>query len=264
MRVKLQYGLGCLDVDVPEERMIMFATPKEVTCAHDKREAVELALDNPVKAMKVEALARGKGSCVIIVDDFSRPTPASEALPSILNRLNKGGMSDRNVKVIVAGGTHREMLKEEMELKVGKETIERVGSVTHHSARKMSREMFRYLGKTSFGTPVFVNKSFLEADLKIAVDCVVPHHLAGFTGGSKMIMPGVSSSESVSSHHWRSTMENLKSNMVPLGMVENSFRRDSDEVARMAGLDMSVNMVLDCKNNICPNTNIKTYPASHY
>jgi len=200
-----------------------------------ERAAVDRALENPIGAASLGELARGAKRVALLVDDWTRPTPAYKVLPVILEQLREAGCADSDVSIVFAKGMHRELSREEMERKVGRDVVERFEPRNHDPHGNLAE-----LGKSPSGTPVFINRTVVEADLRIAVGSVLAHPVAGFGGGAKIIVPGVAGHDTI--HHNHSLCNHPS---VTIGRAEdNPVRRDMEDIARMADLNMVVNTIL--------------------
>lgn len=160
-------------------------------------------------------------------------------MPALLERLNKAGVKDRQISCIMALGTHRYMSETEIINKVGKEVYDRI-SVFNHEWK--NRENLTDLGKTPQGTPIIVNKAVLEADVLIGLGSVVPHHIPGYSGSSKIIQPGICGSRTTAETHLLSCSHGGGSF---LGLPDNPIRRDMDSMAQKVNLKTIFNTVLN-------------------
>ncbi|HIE14449.1 TPA: nickel-dependent lactate racemase, partial [Candidatus Bathyarchaeota archaeon] len=192
----------------------------------------------------IKDLAKKGKKTVILCDDYTRPTPAHRVMPLLLDMLNEAGITDSNIRIVMALGTHRPMTEEEIIKKVGAEVYERV-EVLNHDWR--DEKSLVSLGKTINGTPITVNKHVVEADLKIGVGYIVPHRVSGYSGGAKIVQPGVCGGDTTGYTHWLSAR--FKGEEI-LGVAENPVRHEIEEVARRVGLDFIVNTVLNAKGEI--------------
>ncbi|MHA1860603.1 MAG: nickel-dependent lactate racemase [Candidatus Asgardarchaeia archaeon] len=244
MIFKIPFGKEELEIEVPEENVVAEVEPKGVSFRVDEEEVIKRSLSKPIMSERISELAKGKRKVLIVVDDYTRPTPCHKILPHILNELKKAGVSDDNVKILVALGTHRKMSEKEILRKVGEEVYERI-EVENHDWRDESNLV--NLGKTELGTPIVVNKNVVESDLVIGVGYIVPHRVAGFSGGCKIIQPGVSGAETTGRTHWMSAEF---SNEEIMGIAENPVRREIERIGLRAGLNFIVNVVLDREKRI--------------
>ena len=204
-------------------------------------EEIQEKIDHPIGTERLEVLARGKESACIIIDDISRPTPGALLLPMIIKKLMAAGMDSRKIKVLIALGGHRPMTRQEMKIKVGAWVIEHVAVLNHspHSADLVTVPDDRQVIK--------INKNFMDADLRIAVGCIVPHTLAGFSGGAKAVIPGIGGIETLHSNHTlvfadkNASMSFKTSTCDP----DNPMRKNMEEIVGKVGLDFIVNVVLN-------------------
>jgi len=238
MRVNAFFGDNEIELCFPENWEI-----KECLMAgHNKPslsdEDMRKAFLNPVGTPRLSELAKGKKEVCILFDDLPKPTPASRIVPFVLEELHAGGISDKQIRFVCAPGTHRFLTYPEFVTKLGQEIVERY-PVYNHSIW----ENLVDLGKTSRGTPVYVNREYASCDLRVAVGSVFPHGSAGFGGGGKIILPGISGYETVDYHH-----KNRKGKMFKID--GNVFRMDIEEAARMADLHFKVDSVLNNRREV--------------
>jgi nickel-dependent lactate racemase len=215
--------------------MASMADREDVSQAEIRR-----AFANPIGQETIRKLAEGKKTAAIAVDDLTRPTQAFRFLPFIVDELKKGGIGEEGIKIIMAIGCHRPLMKVDQEKKLGKRMANRFPVVNNHPY-----ENFVDLGRTSRGTPVQINRHFVEADLKIGVGFITPHPTAGFGGGGKIVIPGLGSMETIESNHRPAHSGKIGGAGFSQGydLNQNDLRLDMEEGARMAGLDVIVNSV---------------------
>jgi nickel-dependent lactate racemase len=215
-------------------RMVSMADGPDVGQADIRK-----AFANPIGQESIRKLAEGKKTAAIAVDDLTRPTQAYRFLPFILDELQRGGIRDENIKIIMAIGCHRPMMKLDQEKKLGKQMANRYPVYNHHPY-----ENFVDLGSTSRKTPVQINRFFMEADVKIGVGFITPHPTAGFGGGGKIVIPGLGSMETIEKNHTPAFLGNVGGTGFAGGALDrNELRLDMEEGARMAGLNIIVNSV---------------------
>jgi len=195
--------------------------------------AIGERIDAAIGSPRLADVARGRTRAVVAIDDLTRPTPTDELLPPVLERLESAGISSDRVTILIAGGTHALPSHEEIKAKVGPDLAGRVRIVAHD----MGGSRLRSLGATARGIPIDVNEVLLDADLRVGVGGVYPHPAAGFSGGSKIIAPGLCGLDTARKLH----------DLRPAGrgVIENEFRREVDAVAGRIGLDFVVNAVVD-------------------
>lgn len=242
-RISVPWGGETLAFDLPASwRVLGVLSPKGVPPLSDAEDALLAALRSPIESAPLAALAAGARRVTIVVDDLSRPTPAYLFLPAILQELNDAGVPDGAITLIPGLGVHRGMTEEEMEAKVGPAVLHRVRWTNHAFDNP---EAHSYLGTTSRGTPVYINRVVAEADLVIGVGCIEPHVIASFGGGFKIILPGVASQQSVAANHALNCRPETF-NMVGQPPEKNPMRLDLEEAGRMLGKPVFlVNAVLN-------------------
>ena len=202
------------------------------------------AFERPIGTPRIAQMARGKTSAAIIVDDLSRPTPASELIPAILRELSEAGVPAGGIRFVVGCGSHRPLTREEMALKVGADIV-RDFPVTCHNF--MSGNL-RGMGNLEDGTPVFIDPVVAAAEFKICLGGLYPHGAMGFGGGSKLVLPGVSGFATMFCFH---TFYSGRGHGDLEKQVDQRDARDaSEEVARLVGLDVIVNAVLNHRREV--------------
>ena len=198
-------------------------------------------LDHPVGTKTLEELAAGRRSACIIIDDISRPTRGEALLPPIIEKLTAAGMEYSQIKVLLALGGHRPMTRQEMAMKVGRWVIDRVAVLNHSPLSKdlVTIEDDRQIIK--------INRHDMEAELKIAVGCIVPHTLAGYSGGAKAVIPGIGGIETLHSNHTLVYEDKSKSMSFKTSTCDpdNPMRRNMEEIVGKVGLDFICNVVLN-------------------
>ena len=201
-------------------------------------EEMKKALDHPVGTSSLEELAKGKRNAVIVSSDITRPVEGDVALPILLNRLNQGGIPDERILLIMGGGSHKQPqdLQKAFVQKYGKTVVDRV-RIQYHDPDKDLVEV----GRTRRGHLIEINRRVMESDLKIGFGGIIPHAFGGYSGGAKVILPGVASREAIVQNHVMVTDPK-----VGMGLVEgNPIREEMEEVAERVGLDFILNLVLD-------------------
>lgn len=207
----------------------------------DVGEAVLASLRRPSGSVPLAEGVRGSEKVVIISDDNTRRTPTKRIVPLILDELNRAGIPDSAVSIVISSGTHRAMTSAELEQKYGPAVLSRVSIIPHRY--KQPSELVDY-GTTSRGIPVVVNRHVIEADFRIAVGEIVPHHPAGWGGGAKAVLPGVAGEETVARMHL------LGSRHPGLGVIDTEMRREMEDFAARIGLNFIVNAVLNREGDV--------------
>jgi lactate racemase len=210
-----------------------------------KPEEIRAAIRNPIGTIPLSRLARGKKEVVVLFDDSSRVTRTAKIVPFILEELAAAGIADDNIRFIAALGLHGVMYRSDFVKKLGEDVVSRFRIFNHNAFGNCA-----YTGTTrTFGTRVHINEEYLKCDLKIAIGSCVPHPAAGFGGGSKLILPGIASVDTVSSNHGAGgvSMDPVNTQKRPthgMGLIEgNLLKKDIDEATELAGLDFCVNSI---------------------
>jgi nickel-dependent lactate racemase len=190
MRVRLAYGAGGLEVELPDERTTV-VEPAYHAGAPDEDAVLRAALRSPVAGPPLSALARSGAKVAISMCDGTRAQPRDKMIPAVLEEL---GVPDDDVVILVATGTHRGNTDDEIRAMLGDEIVDRVRVVNHDARDKGSLE---YLGEHGRGVPVWINRLWVEADVRITTGFVEPHFFAGFSGGPKLVTPGLAGLDTV-------------------------------------------------------------------
>lgn len=198
-------------------------------------------IDTPIGTPTLEELAAGKKTACIIMDDISRPTPGKLLLPIVIQKLVSAGMEYRNIKVLLALGGHRPMTRQEMELKVGAWVLDRVQVFNHFA---FASDLVSIPDDDQI---IKINKNFMDAELRIAVGCLVPHTLAGFSGGAKAVIPGIGGIETLHSNHTLVYSNQAESMSFKTSTCDpdNPMRQNMERIVGKVGLHFIVNVVLN-------------------
>lgn len=218
------------DVDVLGMRDLPGLTPGQV------RQAVQHPIGTPRLR---DMAAAGPRMVAIAVDDISRPTPVADILPFVLEEL--AAIAADGIKIIVALGAHRPMIRQELEKKVGSATLRTFDVQQHHPYENLVD-----VGRSSRGTPVRLNRTFVEADLKIGIGCVLPHPYMGYGGGAKIVVPGLAGIDTLQANHQPAVTGITGGLCNP----DVDARKDIEEIALAAGLAFSCNAVVNGNRQI--------------
>jgi len=236
MKVTLPYGNEKLTLDLPDATKVDVLETEGTRQRLSKKE-VDKTLENPVGQKRLEELIDKGDEIVIIACDKARPTPNELLIDFVMSRLNQVPVPEKNIKIVFALGTHPKMNEKEMRTLIGK-YYDRF-QVFQHEVDLIGHTTI--LGKTKHGTEVNVNNRVLEADIKIGLADIAPHPWAGYGGGAKIILPGVSHRRSINHNHQMLTVPKMKF----LGITKgNPIREDMNEAAKKANLDYIVNAIL--------------------
>ena len=237
------YGDRELTLNFPTDWEVEMLGPKDAPALSDTQ--IEQAFAEPIGTSRISELARGKKSAAIIVDDLSRPTPASRIIPYILQELASAGVPKSEIRFVAGVGAHRPLTDEDIVKKVGAD-IAAAYEVTNHNF--MSGDL-RAFGNLENGTPVYLNRVVSDSDFKICVGGIYPHSSVGFSGGAKLIVPGIAGFTTMYYFH---TFPPGRGPAVIEGQSSEPDRRDTAELAAgVLGLDMIANVVLNGQREIC-------------
>ncbi|MEM0361977.1 MAG: nickel-dependent lactate racemase [Sulfolobales archaeon] len=218
--------------------------PNNLPPVQDLNKAIVDAVKNPIGCEPLDRLVRPGMKVVVVADDITRATPRDKILPVLLNELNRCGVPDNDITIVIALGTHRYMSDDEILKCFGEEVVRRVRIVNHEW---LDSSKLVYVGTTRNGTPVYVNKLVYEADFVVGVGSIIPHLYAGYGGGAKIIQPGVCGEKTTAYTHILAAMEDP---MKLLGDPDNVVRKEMEEVADVVGLDFIVNVVFNGRGEV--------------
>jgi nickel-dependent lactate racemase len=241
--VSFQYGKESIEVRLPQSSIIAFPQVKEIIKIKNEISCLQKALRNPF-GPSLKELAESKKNAVIVIPDRTRPLPIAKLLPVILDELNAGEISDLNIKAIIALGTHRLMTKAEIYEMVGQDVLSRIEVINH---AWNNPDVLITLEQTENGTWIDVNKIVYEADLLVGLSSVKPHRAAGWSGGAKIIDPGVCGKRTINGTHYLSIQYSIEEIM---GVLENPIQKEIRKVAKMTGLDFSINAVVNKNDEV--------------
>ncbi|MEN6494197.1 MAG: nickel-dependent lactate racemase [Thermoguttaceae bacterium] len=245
MRVHLEYGRTGLEVDLPDQNVVKCLGYKPGTPLADPQQAVWEQLARPSGTPPLAELARGRQSACVVICDVTRPVPNRILLPPILETLEASGIPRDRILILVATGLHRPNLGEELVEIVGREIADAY-RIENHDGRELSQHT--YLGDTPRGVPVWIDRRYVEADLKITTGLIEPHFMAGFSGGRKLICPGLAAWETVKAWHSPDFLEHPNARAGVL--QDNPVHEENTWIGRRAGCDFIVNTVLDAQRQI--------------
>lgn len=238
VKIEIPFGYDILRFYVPQKNLMGIIEPLRVEKNPDEEEEIRRALREPVGAKRLSELAMNAKSAAILVSDITRPCPSYKFLPFLLNEL--GEIDPKDIAVIFGLGIHRKHLTQEQIKLIGEDIFNKVKVLDFDESSCVS------LGYTSRGTPIEIFRLFLESDLRICTGNIEYHYFAGYSGGSKPVMPGISSRKSIEHNH--SMMLHPQASA---GVIDgNPVREDIDEVGKIAGIDFILNVIINEKKEI--------------
>lgn len=241
-KIAIPYGKKEIEFSIPEHNFSEYLEPNvPVLPENDYREA-ERAFDNPVGSEQIEKIVRSTDKVVILCEDITRYAQTEVMLSVLVERLKRAGVPDSNITIVMALGSHRPMTDEEKITKVGKEIFQRFEVINSENKNK---DKLVDAGMTPDGVRVWLDHRVYASDFKIGVGSIEPHTAAGYTGGGKIIYPGVVGVETVSNFHLISaSLGNLT------GDPDNKARLTMESWVDTVGLDYIVNAVVTPQNNL--------------
>lgn len=205
----------------------------------DAHAAIHAALDRPIEGAPLRELAAGKRTAALAVCDITRPAPNTTTVPAILHCLHSGGIPADGISILIATGLHRAATESEIEVILGHDIASRY-RILNHDARELTQHSL--LGETGRGTPVFIDDRFLAADLHITLGLIEPHLMLGFSGGRKLIAPGLAGQETIKVIH---SPRFMREPMATEGQIEtNPLHAELLEIAAMARHDFMLDVTL--------------------
>jgi nickel-dependent lactate racemase len=245
MRIHLDYGRTGLDVNLPDDRIVGPLAIRPAPPLTDPAAAVAAALARPIGTPSLAAIARGRRDACILICDVTRPVPNKLILPPLLRILEEQGIARKDILLLIATGLHRPNEGDELIELVGPEIAANYRVENHHGKVLAEHD---YLGTTPRGVPVYLDRRYLRADLKITTGLIEPHLMAGYSGGRKVICPGIAALETVKVWHGPKFLEDPRADC---GIVDgNPVHEENTRIAQMAGCDFIVNVCLDGQRRV--------------
>ena len=247
VKVELPYEKESkIEVELPAKNLIGIVEPHYIPKIKNEEQEIRRTLLNPIGSKPLPEIVKPGDKISIVITDNTRRCPEDKILPILLDELETVGIRDEDITCIVGLGAHRAMTEEELIAKVGKEVFERITIINHNCYDKTEA---CYCGITErLKTPLWVNKTVVKADVKICTGTVEFHTFAGYSGGRKSILPGVSNFESIVAVHQPSLID--APNVGPGLLKGNPIHEDMVSAARLVGVDLIINVVLNDKDEI--------------
>ena len=248
MKIELEYGRSGLEVDLPENARPTIITKPKMALPDNPQAEIARALDTPFGVPSLEDVAKTAKTACILICDITRPVPNHLFLRPMVERLTASGVPLGGITVLVATGLHRPNLGDELAELVGDPWVLENVTVVNHYAR--DEETIVHLGRAAtHDCPVGLNRLFVEADVKIATGLVEPHFMAGYSGGRKVIAPGVAHHETIRTFHSARFMENPLA--TSCNLAGNPLHETQLEIVEMLdGPVLALNTVLDDQRNL--------------
>jgi nickel-dependent lactate racemase len=230
MQTEFSFGKTGLTVNLPDGPRYSIVLSRSSAPLPNPLQAIEAALDRPIGCPPLATLAAGKQNAAISVCDITRPAPNRITLPPLLARLHRAGIPQDSVTILIATGLHRQATPGELNTILGPEIAARY-RIANHDARDHAQH--RALGSTHRGTPVFIDERFMAADLHITLGFIEQHLMLGFSGGRKLVAPGLAADQTIKAIHAPRLMREPAATE---GSIEqNPLHAELLEIAQMAG-----------------------------
>lgn len=237
MKVRLAYGRSGLEVNLPDERTTVIE-PVYVPGLPDQAGALRTAIRNPIDSESLRQILKPSSTVAISVCDITRPIPTATILPAILGEL--GHIPTDNITILIANGTHRANTDSELYEMLGIDIVDRYRIVNHDA---FESSLLEHVADTSSGIPIYLNREWVRADVKITIGFVEPHFFAGFSGGPKMIAPGLAGFDTIMKLH---NAEMIGHPEARWGITEGNPIHDAiREIAQVTGVDFSVDVTIN-------------------
>lgn len=234
MKLRFGFGAGTQEAEVPEQNLLGVLHANEVETALTGGAEVRRALEAPIGTPRLRELAHPGEKIAIVTSDITRPMPTYQVMPALLDELYAAGVKPEDITLVFALGSHRKHTPEERKKLAGDRAWAEVKCVDSDPADCVR------LGTTAAGTPVDITRAVAEADRRICLGNIEYHYFAGYSGGAKAIMPGVSTRDAIQSNH--SMM--VRPEACAGALDTNPLRMDIEEAGRICGIDFIVNVVL--------------------
>lgn len=246
--VKVDYGIEGLEISLDSSWNTTIFHPEAQKAINNPVEAIRKAIQNPVGTEPLQKVIKNKKEIInvcIVVSDATRPVPSHVILEALIEELNDYGIVDSQIIFLIATGSHRPSHEDELERILGAKLRNRIKTINHVATDKNN---LVNIEEAAGKDPVFINKYYYEADLKILTGYVEPHFFFGFSGGRKSIAPGILGSVNIQENH---SAENIASPYARFGVFkENPLYKDSIEITKKVGVDFIVNVCINEKHEI--------------
>ncbi|WP_066634673.1 nickel-dependent lactate racemase [Desulfolucanica intricata] len=243
MQLKFKYGKDYIITDIKDENVAGVLLPKELPGNDNPLQVVVDAMNSPIGTPTLSQLAVNKKPerVVIVVNDATRPTPYRHMLPPVLDELHRAGVEREKITLVIATGAHRPNTEEESRLTFSDRVVNNYRLVNHNCDEDLTS-----LGKLSDGSELLVNAEVAAADLLITTGIIIPHYIAGFSGGRKSILPGVAARPLITANHARMTDPRVDT----ARWLDNPVHKIMTEAAKKVGVDFILNVVTNENNQI--------------
>lgn len=239
---RLRYGTGSVAVELPSDRQVTVFRKPAMPLLFDPHAAVQAALDNPVGVPPILAAAQGARSACLVICDITRPVPNHLFLRPTIEALLAAGVPSSGITILVATGLHRPNLGDELRTLIGDDWVTDGFRVLNHDARDAAAHVSLGVTETR-GTPIRLNRVFVEADVRIVTGLVEPHFMAGYSGGRKVVAPGVAHVDTIRTFHSARFMRDPAA--TSCNFVANPLHSEQIQIIERLGNVLAINTVID-------------------
>lgn len=233
-KITLGYGRSQQEISIPSTNLLGTIRPRKLGDSLNPEETILNALKNPIGSSPLREIVKPGEKVAVIISDITRPCPNAKLLPYVIEELNQGGVSDQDIIIVSALGSHRPHQKEELRKLVGP-VFDRVTCMDSYG------DDFIEIGVSSRGTPFQVFRPVVEADCRVCLGNIDYHYFAGYSGGAKAIVPGVCTRATIQSNHQMMLNPGAR-----VGVLENNpVREDMEEIVKFLSIDFILNVILD-------------------
>lgn len=242
MNVSLPYGLGYLDILVPDKNLTGIIKTRELSGSATPQKLIEQALRNPLGSIQLCHIISPGDTIAIVVDDYTRPCPTNILLPPLLEELKQSGIEEIDITIIIGTGTHHPPTTDSIQSILGQKVAKEYAVI--YTDQQSST--FVSVGESTYHHQIEVLKEYMDADVKIVVSDIEYHYFAGYGGIRKSILPAISSKQTIQQNHAmmfdvHANTGNVKQNPIHLEMME---------AMNMAGCDIALGCVINSRHEI--------------
>ena len=242
MRVRLDYGRQGLEVDLPASEQLELLSYRPVEPLSDPGRVLRESLERPIAAAPLCELAQGRSDACLVICDITRPVPNELMLTPLLQTLEQAGLPPERISLLVATGLHRPSTQDELLEMLGPRIVARYAIHSHHG---QALDEHTFLGHSPRGVPIWIDSRYVQADLKITTGLIEPHLMAGYSGGRKLICPGLAALETIKVWHSPDFLEHPQADC---GVLDgNPVHEENSWIAQRVGCDFIVNAVIDAQ-----------------
>ena len=237
--IDLKYGKSHFEVDIPDGNLAGILLPNEMSGVKDEQAEIKRALDNPIGSSRLREKLRKGMKVAVIISDVTRPCPSYKFLPVLLDEINAGGVSDKDITVVVAIGSHRHTSEDEKKALLG---------VSYGRVRCIddNPDDCKCIGTSSFGHKINIFREVVDSDFIVCTGNTEYHYFAGYSGGVKAVLPGCASYGTIEVNHAM-----MVSQKAETGRLDSPIRQEIDEVpGMMKNIGFLLDVVLNSKKEI--------------